>query len=165
MTRPKLPQDDSTDIRRQPFQLNHHFTIDELEWNRIVGPSGLGKQLLENMAALSQGLFAFGDLERVSESRSERLEFSIEHASHSVEFEYSASQTSTLAQGLRHLFGTINTALRRSGIDWRYILVRERGASRSFDYQVLLIPRTKVVERSSDYNIVAGHDLKDYEIG
>jgi hypothetical protein len=164
MTRTRL-QHDSSDIKSKPFVLDHHFTVDELEWNRIVGPSGLGTRLLEEMAALSTDVFALGDIERVSLNRGERLEFSIEGTSHQIEFEYDVPGTSTLAQGLRQLFSGVNTALRRSGVDWRYILIRERGAERAFDYQVLLIPRTQVVEHSSDYDIVAGHDLEDYEIG
>lgn len=154
----------SAEPRRSQFVIDHHYTVDELEWDRIVGSDGLGGRLLEAMAELSSDVFAFCDVRRVSMSRAERFEFRVEGVEQSVRFDYDVSPTSTLLHGLRHLFAEVNGGLRRAGVDWRFVLTRDRDRIRSFDYRLVLVPRAVALERKEDIDVVAGLDLKDFEL-
>lgn len=149
--------------RRSRFVIDPHYTVDEIEWNRIVGSDGIGRRLLSDMADLSSGLFRFDPIRRVSVGDGERFEFRIEGMEQTVQFEYDVSPTSTLLQGLRHLFAEVNTGLRRAGIEWRFVLTRDRRRTRSFDYGLVLVPRAVALEHKEDIDVVAGLDLKDFE--
>lgn len=157
-------QNRSNNFKQRRFFIDHHYTADELEWNRIVGPSGIGTRLLREMASLSVGIFNLDDVERIPMSDGERFEFKVADSPHTIHFDYEVSPTSTLLKGLRHLFVEVNSALRRAGVDWRYVLTRENGASRSFDYKLVLAPRSEAVEKLGEYDVVAGIDLKEYEL-
>jgi len=161
---PRKIQDRGNEFKQRRFLIDHHYTVDELEWNRIVGASGIGIDLLREMGALSAGMFNFQDLERIPTSDGERFEFTVGQTRQSVHFDYRVSPTSTLLQGLRHLFVEVNSALRRAGLEWRYIFARETGHSRTFDYALMLVPRCEAVDGLRDYDVVAGVDLKDYEL-
>lgn len=155
----------SGNLKRKRFVIDHHYTVDELEWNRIVGAEGVGRRLLDAMAELSSGLFNFENVRRIPMSGAERFEFDVDGMAQSVQFEYDVSATSTLLKGLRQLFGEVNTALRRAGIEWRYVLTRtSNGPSRSCEYRLVLAPRTTALDHKADLDVVAGLDLKEFEL-
>lgn len=162
---PRKVQDRVSEFKERRFIIDHHYTVDELEWNRIVGASGIAIELLQEMGALSAGVFNFEGLERIPTTDGERFEFTVEESRQTVHFDYTVSPTSTLHQGLRHLFVEVNSALLRTGVDWRYVFARESGRiSRSFNYSLMLVPRCEAVEGLREYDVVAGVDLKDYEL-
>lgn len=156
----------ATDFERRRFIIDHHYTVDELEWNRIVGTSGVGRRLLDAMAELSSGRFDFDEIRRVPMSDAERFEFQVDGQSHSIQFDYDVSPTSTLLKGLRQLFAEVNTALRRAGVHWLFVLTRSSGgSSRSFDYRLVLAPRSTALEHISEMDVVAGLDMREFEMG
>ncbi|MFB6351305.1 MAG: hypothetical protein ABEN55_04605 [Bradymonadaceae bacterium] len=161
---PRKVQDRSNEFKQRRFLIDHHYTVDELEWNRVVGASGLGIELLREMGALSTGVFNFEGLERIPTADGERFEFTVGQTRQTIHLDDNVSPTSTLLQGLRHLFVEVNTALRRAGLDWRYVLAREADQTRSFDYTLLLVPRRVAVDGLRRYDVIAGVDLKDYEL-
>ena len=161
---PRKFQERVSEFKQRRFIIDHHYTVDELEWNRIVGSSGIGIELLREMDALSTGVFEFEEPERVPMTNGERFEFAVEDTSQTVHFDYKVSPTSTLLQGLRHLFVEVNSAIRRVGVDWRFIFARQSASSRAFNYSLMLVPRSEALDGLQDYDVVAGVDLKDYEL-
>lgn len=163
---PSTEVSDQVEDRKQcRLRFDDHYTVGELEWNRIVGPSGLAVRLVEAMAGLSTGVFNFESGERIPDSRAERLEVIVEGTSHTIRFEYDGSYTSTALEGVRHLFGEVNGALRREGLDYRYVLERAPSAGASAGYRLLLARRSALTEESRGREIVAGLEIRDYELG
>ena len=162
---PEEIQEQSGDLKQRRLMIDNHYTADELEWNRIVGPSGVAMRLLEEMATLSRGVFRLDEIERIPQSDGEKFEFSVDGEAHTLHLDYTSTPTSTLLKGLRHLFAEINKALRRAGVDWRFVLIRDKGSRLSSGYNLVLAPRTSAVRDLRDRDVVAGIDLKEYEFG
>lgn len=160
---PRKFQDRPDEFKQLRYIIDRHYTVDELEWNRIVGASGIGIDLLREMRALSTGTFNFEELERIPVTDGERFEFTVEETRQSIHFDYKVSPTSTLLQGLRHLFVEVNAALRRAGLQWRYVLARGTSRSKVSRYTLLLVPRSEAVDGLREYDVLAGVGLKDYE--
>jgi hypothetical protein len=158
----QTPEHDESYQRR--LSIDPHYTVSELEWHRIVGPSGMGTELLGEMAALSSGEFDFEPRERIPTDDGERIEFAVDGMVQSVQFDYDVSPTSTLMHGLRHLFGKVNTALRRAGIGWRFVLLRRRGSSAAFNYRLVMSRQCTRLPHEDDVDVVAGLELKEFEL-
>lgn len=152
------------DLYQRRLSIDPHYTVSELEWHRIVGPSGMGTELLGEMASLSSGEFNFEPKERIPTDDGERIEFAVEGMVQSVQFDYDVSPTSTLTHGLRHLFGQVNTALRRAGIGWRFVLLRRRGSSAAFNYRLVMSRQCTTLPHEEDVDVVAGLELKEFEL-
>ncbi len=152
-------------LRTRRLVIDPHYTVAELEWDRLVGPTGLGRELLAEMAGLSAGQFNLVPGSRIPTGDGERIEFEVDGIVQSVRFDYDASPTSTLMHGLRHLFGEVNGALRRVGVGWRFVLTRRCGKSRQTAYRLVMVRRSVAVQRRSEMHVVAGLDLRELDLG
>lgn len=151
------------DLKENSFALDVDYTVNELEWSKLVGANGLGMQLLQRMAHIGASVFQIDQIRHVENGDCEKLVFCVEDTPVTVRFNYDVPVTTTLLKGLRTLFQGVNGALRRHGVTWRFLLIRERSRKRGCEYRVMLVPTDWLMEVANDLRIVAGVSPEDYE--
>lgn len=151
-------------LRQQSFAFDVNVTLDEIEWTRILGPDGLGRKLLHQMAEIGAGFFRFDQLEHVRNGRAETFGFAVDEVHSQVRLAYEQPLTASLLTAAHRLLDRVNCALRRGQIAYRYILARDAATGAGCTYRLMLVPTTWLREACEVLNVVAGTSLEDYEL-
>ncbi|MGM0556955.1 MAG: hypothetical protein ACQEVA_11300 [Myxococcota bacterium] len=149
------------ELRENSFEIDVGYTLGELEWQKMVGPSGLGRHLLEKMSNLGESRFRIGPVEHRSTSDADLLEFAFEDEQVRIRLDYDVPYTKNLLSGIRTLLNTVNRSLRRAHTPWRYVVIREESSSGK--YRVALLPTDQLGVVSKHMRVVAGVSPEDFE--
>lgn len=148
-------------LNEQSYAFDVGFTLSELEWRRVAGPTGLGRRLLEEASRLGQAHLPFGPLAHRHSGQADLFEFELGDEHVRIRLDHDVPHTSSLLFAVRRLFDGVNRSLRRSYAAWRYVVVREEAAAGR--YRLVLLP----VEVLESFNrracVVAGLSPEDFE--
>lgn len=151
-------------LKQSSFAFEVGLTLDEIEWTRILGPAGLGNQLLEQMVELGRDFFEISDPEHVQNGRGDILSFRIEGARCELRLDYEQPFTANLQSALRQVLDGVNRGLRRQSVSFRFVCVRDTCTGAGCTYRLMLLPTAWIRDLAEDLNIVAGLRLEDYEL-
>jgi hypothetical protein len=149
------------ELRENSFEIDVGYTLGELEWQKMVGPSGLGRDLLEKMSNLGETQFRIGPVEHRRTSDADVFEFQFEDEHVRIRLDYDVPYTKNLLSGIRTLLNGVNRSLRRAQNPWRYVVIREESGSGK--YRVALLPTDQLGEVSRHLRVVAGVSPEDFE--
>lgn len=152
----------STDeLRENSFELDLGYTLGELEWQKIVGPTGMGRQILEKMMHLGADQFRTGTVEhrRTQDADVFEVDFEDEHVR--IRLDYDVPYTASLLTGIRMLLDGVNRSLRRARSPLRYVVVRDEAGMGK--YRVVLLPLSQVRDVGEQFRVIAGLNPDDFE--
>lgn len=151
-------------LKQNSFAFDVDFTLDEMEWTRILGSNGLGNQLLQQMCQLGADLFDVDNLDHLTNGTGEVFSFEIEGSHYELRLDYQQPFTASLQSGVRQVLDAVNRALRRQTVSYRFICVRDTCTGAGCTYRLMLLPTAWLREVEDSLNIVAGVRLEDYEV-
>lgn|GEM_PF-6115567 len=154
-------EEDCSRLQVHPFELPR--TLDETEWSKILGASGMGCKLLHWMQALAAPYFELGVIYSTRKGADERLSFEVNGDPFSIELDYDLELTATLSSAVRQVITGVNQALKRAQLDFRFILERQTSTGNRSCYRLILAPHALLAELGRRLNLVAGITPEDYE--
>ena len=143
------------------FPLELEYTLGELEWQKLVGPSGLGRELLQGMSDLGGDVIQFSSVRHRRSTEADVFEFSVAGEHVRVHLDYDVPYTASLLRGVRALLDDVNRALRRASSPWRYVCVRRQASPGS--YRIALLHSRFLDGLDRDFQVIAGLTPEDYE--
>lgn len=149
------------EVRENSFEIDVDYTLGELEWQKMVGPRGLGRKLLELMSHLGESRFRIGPVEHRRTDDADLFQVSLEDEQVRIRLDYDVPYTTNLLSGVRTLLNSVNRSLRRANNPWRYVVIREQSAAGK--YRIALLPTRWLSAASNDLQVVAGVSPEDYE--
>lgn len=149
------------ELRDDSFEIDVGYTLGELEWHKMVGPSGLGRKMLEQMSHLGEKRFRIGPVEHRRTQDADFFEFDCEDEHVRIRLDYDVPHTMNLLNGIRTLLDGVNRSLRRARTPWRYVVLR--GGAGSGKYRVALLNVSQLDAASDNLRIVAGVSPEDFE--
>ncbi len=149
------------ELHENSLEIDLGYTLGELEWQKMIGPTGLGRVLLEKMSNLGESRFRIGPVahRRTQDADLFELDFEDEHVR--IRLDYDVPHTTNLLTGIRTLLNGVNRSLRRARSPWRYVVIRERDGSGK--YRVALLPIDRLEAVDEHVRVVAGMSPEDYE--
>ena len=148
-------------IRDNSFPLEFDYTLGELEWQKLVGPTGLGRDLIQRMSELGGDVIQFGSVRRRRATDADVFEFDVAGEHVRVRLDYDVPFTANLLRGVRGLLDDVNKALRRASSPWRFICVRQQLSPAK--YRVALLHTRWLTSLDRNFNVIAGLTPEDYE--
>lgn len=156
-------EDDSLRLEVHAFELPR--TLDETEWSKILGESGMGWKLLKWMQALAAPHFELGLVYPTGQGVDEVLAFEVNGAAFRIELGYDLGLIATLSSAVRQVIAGVNQALKRAHLDFRFVLERQTSTGNRSCYRLILAPHALLPELGAKLNLVAGITPEDYEGG
>jgi hypothetical protein len=150
-------------LRHNSFVFEADLTLDEMEWTRILGPSGLGDRLLREMVGMGADFFEVSDPDHQYNHNGEVLFLKLEGADHEFRLDYDQPFVASLQEAVRQVLDGVNAALRRQMVAFRYICVRDTCTGAGCTYRLMLMPTPWLRELEDKLNVVAGVSVEDYE--
>ncbi|QDG51586.1 hypothetical protein FIV42_12765 [Persicimonas caeni] len=151
-------------LKQDSFAFDVDLTLNELDWTRVLGPNGLGRQLLQKMATLGAESFQFGEIDHVENGTCEIFSFEVEGSRFELRLDYEQPITATLQTAVRQVLDGVNRALRRQTVPYRFVCVRDTCTGAGCTYRLMQLPTQWLREMEDALNIVAGLSLEDYEM-
>lgn len=151
-------------LQQNSFAFEVSLTLDEIEWTRILGPTGLGNTLLSQMVELGRDFFELSDPDYVQNGRGDILSFRIGGTFCELRLDYEQPFTANLQSAVREVLDGVNRALRHQSVPFRFVCVRDSCTGAGCSYRLMLLPTAWIRDVSDSLNIVAGLRLEDYEL-
>lgn len=139
-------------------------TLQELEWTRVLGPRGLGWQLVYAMAELAAPHFVLQPGVRARQCDAEVVEYCLEGVPHQVRFGYEQPLATTLHSVLEQLVDAVNQAARRQHVGWRFVVTQEPSTGRGSIYSLRLVTHDWLIRPGAPERVVLGVSLQDFEL-
>lgn len=150
------------ELREHSFELDVGYTLGEVEWQKMVGPTGLGRCMLDKMSQLGGKLFQIGPVTHRQTQDADLFEFNCEDEHVRIRLDYDVPYTTDLLSGVRTVLNGVNRSLRRAHTPWRFVVVREGPGSSK--YRVALLPIDQLDAVGDELDVIAGVSPEDYEM-
>jgi hypothetical protein len=149
------------DLQENSFEIDVGYTLGELEWQKMIGPKGLGRCMLDKMSQLGAERFQIGPVEHRRTRDADLFEFDCEDEHVRIRLDYDVPHTTNLLSGIRTVLNSVNRSLRRAHNPWRFVVLREGPGSST--YRVALLPLDQIDAVADRLRVVAGVSPEDYE--
>jgi hypothetical protein len=150
-------------LKDNSFAFDVNLTLDEIEWTRVLGPNGLGNELLHKMVEMGSDLFDLGGADHMHNGDAEVFCFTLDGRDYQLRLAYEQPFIANLQTAVRQILDGINGALRRQAVGFRFICVRDSCTGAGCTYRLMVLPTPWLRELEDELNIVSGLSLEDYE--
>lgn len=140
------------------------WTLEEIEWTRILGPSGFAQALLSAMVELAPPRYALGQLSREQQSSADVFTLQVAGMHTQIRLDYEQPLYATLASATRRVLDPVNQALRRARADRRFVLLREPSSAAASSYRLVMAPTSWLVGLSAQTNSIVGLTPESFEV-